>query len=217
MATSLKGKKVLITSGPTWVPLDNVRVISNSATGQTGILLAKKFRQQGCQVTLLLGPIRGVAHLSNKIELRRFIFFDELSILLKKELRKNYDIVIQSAAISDFTPGHFSNKKISSKCKRFKLILKPTAKMINCFRKFKPNALLVGFKFEPDFSAHKLFKESDNLMASADLDLVVANNLLNNRYRAYLIDKIVTSGPYLSKLAMANNLVRLIRRKYVRK
>ena len=52
----LKNKKVLITAGPTWVPIDNVRVISNTATGETGILLSEKLKNLGAKVTLLLGP-----------------------------------------------------------------------------------------------------------------------------------------------------------------
>ncbi|MBU1999188.1 MAG: phosphopantothenoylcysteine decarboxylase, partial [Candidatus Omnitrophica bacterium] len=57
MLSNLKNKKILITAGPTWVPVDDVRVISNSASGETGILLAKRLSGQGAKVTLLLGPI----------------------------------------------------------------------------------------------------------------------------------------------------------------
>ena len=53
---SLKNKRILITAGPTWVAIDSVRVISNIATGETGILLAKRLSLQGAKVTLALGP-----------------------------------------------------------------------------------------------------------------------------------------------------------------
>ncbi len=53
---SLNGKRILITAGPTWVPIDNVRVISNIATGTTGVLLAWQTSAQGAKVTLVLGP-----------------------------------------------------------------------------------------------------------------------------------------------------------------
>ncbi|MCG2713998.1 MAG: phosphopantothenoylcysteine decarboxylase [Candidatus Omnitrophica bacterium] len=212
--SGLKGKKVLITSGPTWVAIDSVRVISNTATGETGIELAKKFIQQGCRVTLLLGPVN-IASLDNKIKVKRFSFFKELNTLLKSELKKDFDIVIQSAAISDFAPKLSDNKKISSGCKKLKLILKPTVKIINCLRKLKPNAFLVGFKFEPHFKARKLIKKTRNLIKSANLDLAVGNNLLDKQYSAYLVNKTDAYGPFLSKPAMVNNLIKLIERKYV--
>ena len=214
--TKLQGKRVLITSGPTWAPIDNVRVISNTATGQTGVLLAKKFMQQGCRVTLLLGPVN-IATLDNKIRVKRFCFFNELNTLLKDELREDYDIVIQSAAISDFVPISSSNKKISSRCKTLKLVLKPTLKIINCLRKIKPKAILVGFKFEPNLMANKLINKTRNLIKSAQLDLAVGNNLLDKQYNAYLISKTETHGPFSSKPEMVNNLIKLVERKYARK
>ncbi len=215
MDTNLKGKKVLITSGPTWVPIDSVRVISNTATGETGILLAKKFMQQGSRVTLLLGPT-GVVHLDSKIKLKRFSFFNELNILLKKELQKNYDIIIQSAAISDYAPEQTYNKKISSQYKRLKLILKPTVKIINCLRKLKPAAFLVGFKFERNLTVDKLIELTRNLIKSAGLNLAVGNCLDDKRYSAYLVSSKNKYGPFLSKPTMVNNLIKLIRREYAR-
>lgn len=212
MDTNLKEKKVLITSGPTWVPIDNVRVISNTATGETGILLAKKFMQQGSKVTLLLGPA-GVARLDSKIKLKRFSFFNELNILLRKELQKNYDIVIQAAAISDFAPKPSCNKKISSKCKTLKLVLKPTVKIINCLRKIKPNAFLVGFKFEPDAGKNRLIKKGNRLLKQANLDLVVANSNKNKAYQAYILDGTDKYGPFLNKTAMAVCLSRIIKKR----
>ena len=213
MGINFKGKKVLITSGPTWVPIDSVRVISNTATGETGILLAKKFMQQGYRVTLLLGPVN-ITIGNNKIKVKHFSFFSELNTLLRNELKKDYDIVIQSAAISDFTPKFSGNKKINSQCKKLKLILKPTVKIINCLRKLKPNAFLVGFKFEPQLKTSRLIKKTRNLIKSANLDLAVGNNLLDKRldkqYNAYLVNKTDAYGPFLSKSAMVNNLIKLI-------
>lgn len=195
------------------MPIDKVRVISNTATGQTGILLAKKFTQQGCQVTLLLGPVN-IPALDSRIKVKRFSFFNELNILLKDELKKDYDIVIQSAAISDFAPK-FSNKgKISSQCKKLKLILEPTVKIINYLRKLKPDAFLIGFKFEPDLKPVRLIKKTCNLIKSAGLDLAVGNNLINQQYNAYLVNKTNTFGPFASKPAMVKNLIKLVRREY---
>lgn len=189
--------------------IDSVRVISNTASGKTGILLAKRFAQQGSRVTLLLGPV-GACGLEGKIKLKRFSFFNELNILLKKELKKNYDIVIQAAAVSDYGLALPSNKKISSGRKSLKLTLKPTLKIINCLRKIKPGSFLVGFKFNPGLAAGKLIKEARNLIKKARLNLAVANSTRNKRYSAYLVSREKSFGPYLSKEAMAINLVKLI-------
>lgn len=191
------------------MPIDNVRVISNIATGKTGILLAEKLKKIGAKVTLLLGPV-GVCGLEGKIKLKRFSFFNELNILLKKELKKDYDIVIQAAAVSDYGLALASNKKISSGRKSLKLTLKPTLKIIDCLRKIKPDSFLVGFKFQPQLAAGKLIKEARNLIKKARLDLAVANSARNKRYSAYLVSRKKSFGPYLSKEAMAINLVKLI-------
>jgi len=215
LATNLKGKRVLITSGPTWVPIDSVRVISNTATGETGILLANGFVQQGCQTTLLLG-VASVRNLDSKVKLKRFQFFQDLSILLKKELLKDYDIIIQAAAISDFALEHVCKTKINSECKKLKLTLKPTAKIINCLRNLAPAAFLVGFKFEPGAEKKELIIKTHNLVKSAKLDLAVGNNFLRQKYQSYLVSPTKIAGPFLSKLAMARNLIKLIGREYAR-
>ncbi len=99
MRKRLGNKKVLITAGPTWVPIDAVRVISNTATGRTGIEIARRFARGGAEVTLLLGPVslvhspRSTVH---SIKIIRFRYFDELKKLLSGLLKKKkYDIIKQ--------------------------------------------------------------------------------------------------------------------------
>lgn len=210
MVTNLNNKRILITAGPTWVPIDNVRVISNTATGKTGILLAEKFARQGCRVTLLLGP--GNSFCRNKgVKVIPFRFFDELSRLLKKELKgKHYDVIIQSAAISDYKPSSLRIKKISSRLKTLNLALKPAPKLIDSLRKLSPGAFLVGFKFEPDLKVNKLIKNGTSLLKRSRLDLVVANTNQDKHYAAYLVSKNNDCGPFLSKEQMAQKLVTLI-------
>ena len=146
--------------------------------------------------------------------MKRFSFFNELNALLKKELKKEYDIVIQAAAVSDYALESASNKKISSGRKSLKLTLKPTLKIINCLRKFKPDSFLVGFKFQPHLAAGKLLIEARNLIKEARLDLAVANSARNKQYSAYLVSEKKSFGPFLSKEAMAINLVKLIGSKF---
>ena len=96
---ALKKKKILITAGPTWVAIDDVRVISNIATGTTGALIAAQARKLGLEVTLVCGPCE-LKICEAAVRVKRFTFFDELRALLRNELhRTRYDIIIHSAAV----------------------------------------------------------------------------------------------------------------------
>jgi phosphopantothenoylcysteine decarboxylase/phosphopantothenate--cysteine ligase len=206
----LKNKKVLITAGPTWVPIDKVRVISNIATGQTGIFLAKELQKLGAKVTLLLGPIEACG-LDKNINLIRFKFFDELRDLIKKELKsKKYDIFIHSAAVSDYRPLKTYSYKIKSDIKNLKLSLIPTEKLIEMIKKIVPYIFLVGFKLETGVSSKKLISRAKSLIKRAKLDLAVANKIYNDQYKAFILDGKKIKGPFLNKKEMAKKLIKLI-------
>ena len=207
-----KQKRILITAGPTWVPIDKVRVISNVASGETGILLAKKFIGLGAKVTLLLGPVENVAK-SFGFKLVRFRFFDELKDAIFSELKtKKYDIVIHSAAVSDYRPAKIYNRKIPSGIKRLKFELAPTVKIINLIKKIAPAVFLVGFKFEPGAMRKKLLREAKNLIRGANLDLAVANSIEAKRYSAYILNKGIIYGPLCNKENMVNRLFGILRK-----
>lgn len=207
---SLKNKKVLITAGPTWVPIDNVRVISNIATGETGALLAHDFIKQGANVTLVLGPVVN-NRISKKIRVIHFRFFDELSRIIKKEITTGkYDAVIHTAAVSDYEPAIRCDKKIKSGSKGLKIILKPTPKIIDYIKKIQPDVLLVGFKFVPNEGIKALFNETRKLIERSKLDLAVANTISFNKYKAYILNKQRVLGAVLNKSSLAKSLVREI-------
>lgn len=212
MATSLKNKKVLITAGPTWVKIDSVRVISNIASGSTGILLAEKFIRLGAKVTLLLGPIgSGKVVKSSALRLLRFQYFDELKALLEKELRINkYDVAIHSAAVSDYKPKFIKKQKISSDLKELNIKLVPTIKIIKIFKKIQPSITLVGFKFESEASKFKLIKEARMLINNSRADFVVTNTLKLGDYLAYLVTKNHESAPIFTKRDLVNNLIKAV-------
>jgi phosphopantothenoylcysteine decarboxylase/phosphopantothenate--cysteine ligase len=211
LAISLKNKKVLITAGPTWVKIDSARVISNTATGSTGILLAEKLTRLGAKVTLLLGPV-GASNLNKKIRVLRFQYFDELKALLEKELKtRKYDLAIHSAAVSDYKPKLIQKGKISSGLKKLKIRFKPTPKIINIFKKLQPRAFLVGFKFEPGASKPRLIKEAGELIVKTRADIVVANTLTKGRYLAYLVAGNKVSRLIFSKKELAEKLIRAVK------
>lgn len=201
----------MITAGPTWVPIDAVRVISNTASGSTGILLAQRLAEQGARVTLMLGPVEKIYN-NKTVRVINFRFFDELRSLLKSELKKtHYAAVIHTAAVSDYAPEiRKAHKKISSELKALRLELKPTPKIIDSLRKISPDSFLIGFKFEPGLKGDKLVRKARLLIRRAELDLAVANSICNKQYVAYLVAAQKQDGPFFSKEKMVKNLVKLI-------
>ncbi len=206
---SLKGKRILITAGPTWVAIDKIRVISNTATGENGITLAEELRKHGALVTLLLGPVNAYK-LHKKIRLVRFTFFDQLKNTVIKELKgKKYDCLVHSAAVSDYKPEKTLESKAGSDKASWQINLIPTPKIINLIRKTAPGIFLVGFKFEPDASKNKLFQEAKSLQCNTGSNLIVANTLnKKNQYRAYIIDGSKTQGPFTAKKNLCLGLVK---------
>ncbi len=208
MSSSLKGKRILITAGPTWVAIDKVRVISNTATGENGIILAEELIKRGALITLLLGPVN-TRELSKKIKLIRFTFFDQLKNTVIKELKgEKYDCLVHSAAVSDYKPEKILEKKVSSGATSWQIKLIPTPKIINLIKKTVPGIFLVGFKFEPGVSKNNLLKEAKLLQRKTDANLIVANTLnKSNQYRAYIIDSKKTLGSFASKKSLCLGLV----------
>ena len=210
IAWPLKYRRILITAGPTWVALDKVRVISNIATGESGFILAQVFRKLGAKVTLVLGP--GIFFNAEKgVKVLRFKYFNELEIILKKELRRNkYSAVIHTAAVADYQPDKIIMDKVSSGLANWKITLVPTKKLINSLKKHRQDIFAVGFKFEPEATKDKLIKRAKMLLKQANLDLVVANTDKQRGYQAYIINRSKEYGPFLNKLHMAAYLAKLL-------
>jgi len=208
---NLKNKRILITAGPTWVPIDTVRVISNVATGQTGILLAEELLSLSAKVTLLIGPVETCC-LNKNIKLLRFRFFDELKDKIIQELKyKKYDIVIHSAAVSDYEPSKVYSGKIKSGIKNLRLSLVPAEKIIDLLKRIDNSIILVGFKFEPQAKKDMLIKMTKELIRAANLNLAVANTIDKNKYRAYILDNYNRSyGPIFNKKDLVTKLADLI-------
>ncbi|MDD5409123.1 MAG: phosphopantothenoylcysteine decarboxylase [Candidatus Omnitrophica bacterium] len=207
-------KSILITAGSTWIALDKVRVISNTASGQTGFILADKFKKLGAKITLLLGPGDFYSLKPQGIKIIRFKYFSELERLLKKELEKNkYAAVIHAAAVSDYQPEKEIYHKVSSRLDSWKINLVPTIKLVDNLKNYGPGLISVGFKFEPDAGKSRLIEKGNKLLKQADLDLVVANSNKNKAYQSYILDGKNKYGPFLSKRAMAGSLSKLVEKR----
>ncbi|WP_101477769.1 bifunctional phosphopantothenoylcysteine decarboxylase/phosphopantothenate--cysteine ligase CoaBC [Candidatus Nitrosotalea bavarica] len=177
----LKGKKVLITAGPTIEYIDPVRVITNQSTGKTGVLLASEFVSAGSKVTIIYGP--GIEIPPKGAKVIRVETSSEMSNALKKELRQKFDIVILAAAASDYTPENPSKTKLDSDLLRISLKLKRVPKMINDIKKIQNNVFLVGFKAEANVSKRDLIEKSREKITQSGCDLVIANDIGTRRYK----------------------------------
>ena len=203
----LNGRRILITAGPTWVPIDSVRIISNVATGTTGVLLSREAVAKGARVTLVLGPSCGY-NLEKSIRIIHFRFFNELKNILKRELKNNkYDIVIHSAAVSDFKPEYKSRGKLSSD-KAYSLRLVPLEKLAALIRHLSHEVKLVAFKLESVNRDKILIQRAKRAQEKIGAELMVANRL--RPYRAFILDKEGSQTSVKSKRDLAKKLINIL-------
>ena len=177
----LRGKKVLITAGPTIEYIDPVRVITNQSTGKTGVLLASEFVSAGAKVTLIYGP--GTETPPKGAKVIRVETSGQMSNALKKEMKQRFDIVILAAAASDYTPEKPKRTKLDSDLLRISLKLTRVPKMINEVKKLQRDTFLVGFKAEANVSKKELIRKAREKMVQSDCDLVIANDIGTKRYK----------------------------------
>lgn len=169
----IRGKKVLISLGGTFEPIDSVRGITNKSSGKMGLALAKQAYILGADVTLIVAnvsvrvsPLFDVIHVETSKEMANVIF----------EIVGDYDIFISTAAVSDFEVVQRKNKKIDSESS-LSIDLKPTLKIIRQIKKINPDIFLVGFKAEFNITREEIIGCARKQISDAGTDLVVANDV----------------------------------------
>ena len=188
---TLAQKNILITCGPTWVPIDAVRVISNISTGELGQRLAREARRRGASVTVFEGPVER-RMTDEGISVRPFKYYEDLMALIRSELvaeKKHYDAIFHAAAVSDYMIRNPLQEKMKSDQTDIRLDLVPLPKLIRSLRKISADSLLVGFKLEPDMSGDVAVGAAKGLFDAAYCDLVVANTLKERNYLGFVVDK----------------------------
>jgi phosphopantothenoylcysteine decarboxylase/phosphopantothenate--cysteine ligase len=201
--------KILITGGPTWAKIDDVRIVTNIFTGKTALYLAKKFTKRKNNVTLFMN-LHCIDKFPKNIRVIPFKYFDELKAKLKMELKKDrYDLIIHTAAVSDYKLKKAFKGKVASKKKEWKLILVPTPKLIKIIRKLARESFLVQFKLEVE--KKNLIDKAFRSLKENKADLVVANSLEELRlgYKAYVIDKNKNIKEISSKEQLSRHLLQL--------
>jgi len=209
----IRGKKVLISLGGTFEPIDSVRGITNKSSGKMGLAIAKQAYILGAEVTLIVANVSvripqlfNVIRVETSKEMANVIF----------EIVEDYDIFISSAAVSDFEVVQRKNKKIDSKSS-LSIDLKPTLKIIRQIKKVNPNIFLVGFKAEFNITRKELINRAKKQIFDAGTDIVVANDVSqdecgfgSDKNEVLIIGDDVLTVPLASKDEIAKTLMDVI-------
>ena len=169
---SLQGKKVMITAGPTYEPIDPVRFIGNHSSGLMGFCLAEAAARKGAEVALVSGPSSCIAHHRN---IHRYdVKTAEEMYQQCMQLVDDQDIIIMSAAVADYTPAHVAPEKIKKDFAQLSVELVKTKDILASVGKIKrDDQLLIGFALETENEVENAKKKLHNKNA----DLIVLNSL----------------------------------------
>tara|TARA_Y100000385_G_scaffold111552_1_gene115764 strand:+ start:3201 stop:4412 length:1212 start_codon:yes stop_codon:yes gene_type:complete len=167
----LNNLNFLITAGPTHEKIDPVRYIGNSSSGKMGYYLAKKAKELGANVILVIGPTNLPMDLLNiktiRVEDSEEMFNETIKFF------ESSDVVICSAAISDFKPTEVVQHKIKKEDGLDSIKLEPTVDILKKLGKIKTSQYLVGFALETD----NIIDNAKNKLKSKNLDAIVVNKI----------------------------------------
>ncbi|RIA10009.1 phosphopantothenoylcysteine decarboxylase/phosphopantothenate--cysteine ligase [Flavobacteriaceae bacterium MAR_2010_72] len=167
----LKGKKVLVTAGPTYEAIDPVRFIGNHSSGKMGFEIAKAAANLGAEVVLVSGPSHEIVD-SNRITTFRVTSALEMYNEVHQHF-ENVDIAILSAAVADYKPKFVADQKIKKADSSFTIELEKTKDILASLGEIKQNQFLVGFALE----TNNELQHAKGKLKSKNLDLIVLNSL----------------------------------------
>ncbi len=184
----LRPMRCLVTAGPTFEPLDQVRRLTNHSTGRLGSELGQYLALGGHEVTLLVGQQatwRGGEHSAVRVE--TFTTTDNLRLRLRALADEGWEAIFHAAAVSDFTFGkafrrdaegalqEVQSGKLSTRGEPLLVELVPTAKVIAELRGWFPRATIVGWKYEVDGSRASVIEKASRQIFENQTDACVAN------------------------------------------
>lgn len=171
----LKGKKALVTAGPTFEALDPVRFIGNHSSGKMGIAIAEELYSKGAEVTLILGPssepvipLIPVIHINTANEM-----YNQCEKLLLSS-----DIIIMAAAVADYTPVKIELQKLKKKDSIIDIKLTRTKDILKTAGESKRNdQVLVGFALETENEKENALKK----LSEKNADFIILNSIKDNK------------------------------------
>lgn len=208
----LKGKKVLVTAGPTQEPLDPVRFIGNRSSGKMGFAVANAAALRGAEVTLVSGPV----HLRTPRNTKRIDV--STAIEMQTAVRKEFpaaDLVVMTAAVADFSPAAPAADKLKREQKpddHFTVELKKNPDILKGLGEEKTHQVLVGFALETSDG----ISNARQKLSAKHLDAIVLNNPLEegaafggdtNVATVITADGTTERLPRMSKFDVANEIL----------
>lgn len=206
----LKGKKVLVTGGPTPAKIDDVRAITNKFKGALSVLIASEAYRRGALVKLLLGDT-GIPF-PTYLEVRKHHDYERYRTNVFSELERGYDVGIFAAAVADYTPVEFFQGKIPSGGTLTRIDVRSTPKVIEEVRHKYPELFMATFKYQQDVSKEELLAIAQDRVQQG-YELVVANrgeDITALRHKAYIFGKEGVLAEPGSKKEIANQLLDVI-------
>jgi phosphopantothenoylcysteine decarboxylase/phosphopantothenate--cysteine ligase len=176
----LKGKRVLVTAGPTQESIDPVRFISNPSSGKMGYAVARAAEQRGAEVTLITGP----THLPDPLNITviRVRTAEEMAQRVFEHMDDSH-IIIKTAAVSDYRPKKQVSQKIKKDKEALVLELEQTQDILREIGRRKKDQILVGFAAETE----DVEKNAVQKLAEKKLDYIAAN-IIGNPDSGFAID-----------------------------
>lgn len=167
----LKGKKIIVTAGPTIESIDPMRYITNRSTGKMGYSIANEAIKRGADVTLISGP----TNLTPPQNLKKLVKIESAQDMYDAVINNldENDVIIKSAAVADYKPKNYSNKKIKKSDDDLVIELDRNKDIAYEIGKIKNNKILVGFAAE----TNNLLENATNKIKKKNLDFIVANDL----------------------------------------
>lgn len=190
----LNGKKIIVTTGPTYEPIDPVRFIGNHSTGKMGIAIAQTFANEGAEVTLICGPNVQAFDLPqgvNRINVQTALQMHEACL----KYFKNADITVMSAAVADYRPAEIASQKIKKKTQNLEVQLVKNPDILMDLGSKKTNKqLLIGFALETNNEV----EHAKDKLKRKNLDMIVLNSL-NDKGAGFGTDTNKVTFIYKSK------------------
>ena len=167
----LKGKRVLVTAGPTQESLDPVRYLTNHSTGKMGYAIARRAMERGADVTLISGPT----------DLDRVPFVETVDVVSAQDMfeavsarAEESDLIFKAAAVADYTPCDYSGDKIKKKEGDLSIPLKRTTDILAWLGEHRrPGQVICGFSME----TRDMVANSQAKLENKKVDMICANNL----------------------------------------
>ena len=167
----LRGKKVLLTAGPTFEAIDPVRFIGNHSSGKMGYALATVAASLGAEVVLVSGPVSLLIE-DSMVKVVSVSSAEQMYDAVH-EFYNDCDVAILSAAVADYRPKEVASEKIKKKESTLTLQLEKTKDILASLGAIKQNQFLVGFALETENE----LENAKTKLKKKNLDLIVLNSL----------------------------------------